>query len=56
MTYENFFAAVSNAGWTSSQLRCDEPPAAELLEFMDKCGLDEYESYVQRWLREKAGR
>jgi hypothetical protein len=52
MRYEAFKMLVAANGWTLAQLRCDEPPADDLLEAMDEVGLGAWEKYVLRLERE----
>jgi hypothetical protein len=52
MRYEAWKALVRASGWTPGQLRCDEPPTDEMLEAMDRAGLDAWERYVRRLERE----
>jgi hypothetical protein len=49
MTYKQFLALVAKQGWTLAQLRCDEPPTPELLEALDRIGLNRWECYVRRY-------
>lgn len=48
--FATFCATVERNGWTPAQLRCDTPPSAELLDFIDAIGND-YESCVDLWLK-----
>lgn len=45
-TFSQFVRAVEAAGWTEAQLRCDAPPTDDLLELMDRMGLEAYEACV----------
>ena len=50
--YETFRRLVFAKKWTIAQLRCDELPSAEMLEAMDEYGLDCWERFVSRLVRE----
>ena len=50
MTYTQFLAAVKRAGWSAAELRCDIPPSAALLKFMDHVGLELYEEFTMRFI------
>jgi hypothetical protein len=55
MRYATFVKVVADKGWTLADLRSDRaPPSGELLELMDRIGLDAYERLVLRYQREGA--
>lgn len=53
MTLSHFAAEAKKNGWTLAQLRCDVPPTEKLLAFMDRIGLDAYESLVTRYAQQR---
>ena len=40
--FGDFLSIVRAKGWTLAQLRCDVPPSQELLDLMERVGLDVY--------------
>ncbi len=53
MTFSQFKAVAMT--YTREQLRCDVPPPEGVYRLMGQCGLDAYELYVTRLLREADG-
>lgn len=52
MTYAQFRSEVIAKGITLAQLRCDEPATDDVLDLIDRCGVDLYESFVYRLQKE----
>lgn len=52
MTFAAFRLHVFAAKWSLAALRCEVPPTAGLLDFMDRVGAGTYERFVVRLQQE----
>lgn len=54
MSYREFKKIIEEKGWSIPFLRSDDaPPTDELMELLDRVGLNRYETLLTRYCREK---